>query len=80
LLMYRDAIGSDSLDLTQQDLANMIGSHRNQVSLETRELGKLGIIQYARGQLTIVKPDGLKDASCECYRVVKYWATDLLDC
>ena len=78
--MYRDAIGSDSLDLTQQDLANMIGSHRNQVNLEAGKLGKLGIIQYARGQLVILKPDELQEGSCECYRVVKYWATDLLDC
>jgi len=80
LLIYRDATGSDSLYLTQQDLANMIGSHRNQVSLEVRVLGKLGLIQHARGQLTIVKPDGLKEASCECYRVARHWATDLLDC
>ncbi len=52
---------------------------RNQVSLEARELGKRGFIQYVRGHITIVKPDGLEDASCECYRVIRQWVDELLN-
>src|SRR5262245_52230583 len=33
LLGYRDASNSDSFDLTQEDIANMLGSHRNQISI-----------------------------------------------
>ena len=79
LLECRDATGSDSFEVTQEDAANMLGSHRNQVSLEARELGKRGFIQYVRGHITIVKPDGLEDASCECYRVIRQWVDELLN-
>lgn len=78
LLECRDATGSDSFDLTQEDLANMLGSHRNQVSLEARELSKRGFIQYARGSVTIVKPGELENASCECYGAIRQWIDELL--
>lgn len=78
LLEYRDATGSETFEVTQEDAANILGSHRNQVSLEARELGKRGFIQYKRGRITIVKPDGLEHASCECYRVIRERVDDLL--
>jgi len=77
LLTYRDSTGSDNFDLTQEDMANMLGSHRNQISIEARELGKRGLIRYAPGHITIVDQNGLEHASCECYLTVRKWIDDL---
>lgn len=79
LLGYRDASNSDSFDLTQEDMANMLGSHRNQISIEARELGKRGLIRYGRGQIKLIDQKALERESCECYRVVREWSDQLLN-
>jgi len=78
LLVYRDCTRSDSFDLTQEDLANMLGSHRNQISIEARELGKRGLIRNARGQILLTDQKRLEQESCECYRTVRQWTDELL--
>ena len=79
LLGYKDASNSDSFDLTQEDIANMLGSHRNQISIEARELGRRGLIRYGRGQITLMDQKALERESCECYRVVREWSEQLLN-
>jgi CRP-like cAMP-binding protein len=79
LLGYRDASNSDGFDLTQEDVANMLGSHRNQISIEARELARRGLIRYGRGQITLIDQKGLERESCECYRVVREWSDQLLN-
>lgn len=79
LLICSDATQSQEFDLTQEDLANMLGSHRNQVSSEARELNRRGLIHYSRGHLTLVNRSNLEQTSCECYRVVRQWERELLN-
>ena len=79
LLICSDAIQSEEFDLTQEDLANMLGSHRNQVSSEARELNRRSLIDYSRGHLTLVNRSNLEQTSCECYRVVRQWERELLN-
>jgi len=79
LLVCRDSNRSDSFDLTQEDLANMLGSHRNQISTEARELGNRDLIRYARGQISLLDQKGLEEQSCECYRAVRQRTDGLLD-
>jgi CRP-like cAMP-binding protein len=71
LLHARDRTGSESLPLTQETLAQMIGVQRNAVSMVAHALQKAGILRYSRGQLEIANAEGLRGASCECYRTVK---------
>ena len=78
LLICSDATQSQEFDLTQEDLANMLGSHRNQVSAEARELSRRGLIHHSRGHLTLVNRAKLEQTSCECYRVVRQWEDELL--
>ena len=79
LLLYEDSTDSKSFDFTQEDLANMLGSHRNQISIVARELEKRGLIQYARGQITLIDQKRLQQEACDCYRTVRQWTDELLD-
>ena len=49
------------LPLSQQDLADMIGSSRQTVSLELRKLAGPGLIREERCQITILNEQGLRN-------------------
>jgi CRP-like cAMP-binding protein len=71
LLRARDLWDSETLPLTQEFLAQMIGVQRNAVSIVAHELQRAGIIRYSRGQIEITNVEGLRETSCECYLAVK---------
>ena len=71
LLMTRDRVGFDSFALTQEFLAAMLGVRRASVTVVAGMLQQAGLITYHRGRITIVDPERLEQASCECYGVVK---------
>jgi CRP-like cAMP-binding protein len=71
LLRARDLWDSETLPLTQEFLAQMIGVQRNAVSIVAHELQRAGIIRYSRGQIEITNLEGLRETSCECYHAVK---------
>lgn len=70
LLHIRDLSGSDTLRLTQEWSAQMIGARRNSVSLVAHTLQQAGIIRYARGHVEVRDPARLRKAACECYATV----------
>jgi hypothetical protein len=57
--------------MTQELIANMLGVRREGVTDAAGKLQKLGVIQYARGQITVLDRPQLEKLSCECYAVVK---------
>jgi CRP-like cAMP-binding protein len=71
LLVAHDRVKSDEFQLTQEILANMIGARRPAISIVTGTLQTAGLIRARRGKITIIDRQGLEDAACECYRVVK---------
>jgi CRP-like cAMP-binding protein len=71
LLMNHDRVPGDEINITQEFLADMLGVHRPSVSLIARNFQQLGLIRYSRGLVTIVDRQGIEDASCECYGVVR---------
>jgi CRP-like cAMP-binding protein len=71
LLRARDLSGSDTLELTQEFLAQMLGVRRSSVSPVAHELQRTGLIRYNRGRIEIMDLEGLRSASCECYGTVK---------
>jgi CRP-like cAMP-binding protein len=71
LLQSQDATESDMVPLTQEFLSHMLGVRRTTVSLVAHTLQVAGLIRYSRGQITIINRDGLMDAACECYEVVR---------
>jgi CRP-like cAMP-binding protein len=71
LLMMRDYSESNTLQLTHEMVAGMIGTRRAGVSMATRALRQRGLIDSARGMIEIVDGDGLEKAACECYSIIR---------
>jgi CRP-like cAMP-binding protein len=71
LLMMRDRSDGDTLLITQDLLAEMLGAHRPSITHVVRELELAGLIERGRRQVTILDRDGLRKASCECYQLVR---------
>jgi CRP-like cAMP-binding protein len=71
LLMMRDRSDGDTLLITQDLLAEMLGVHRPSISNAAQELERAGLIERGRRQVTILNRQGLTKASCECYQLVR---------
>jgi CRP-like cAMP-binding protein len=71
LLMMRDRSDADSLGITQDLLAEMLGVRRPSITRVVRELERAGLIEPSRRQVTILDRQGLRKASCECYQLVR---------
>ena len=71
LLMAHDRAGTDSFRLTQEFLADLLGIHRPSVTIVARTLQSAGLISYSRGLITITDRQGLEEATCECYDMVR---------
>jgi CRP-like cAMP-binding protein len=71
LLMSHDRDDDDTLALTQEYLAEMLGVCRSTVTLAAGALQRAGLIRYRRGAIAVLDRLGLEEASCECYRVIR---------
>ena len=71
LLTFADRLHAEVLPITQQAIAEMIGTSRSDISRVATDLRKAGLIEYSRGRLTIVDREELEKQACECYRVIK---------
>ena len=74
LLMCHDRLGSNTLPLTEDFLAEMLGSRRAGVSVAINILTKAGLIEHKRGRATILERQGLEKACCDCYEQLR-WQT-----
>jgi CRP-like cAMP-binding protein len=71
LLSCRDRIDIDTVNLTQEFLADMLGVQRTTVTAVARALQAKGLIRYRRGVVDILDRAGLEQAACECYGAVR---------
>jgi CRP-like cAMP-binding protein len=71
LLQTSDHVDGAPLLLTQDLMAQMLGARRTTITLIASKLQEQGLIQYRRGQVTIVDRTGLEATACECYRIVR---------
>jgi CRP-like cAMP-binding protein len=71
LLMMRDRTDEDILQITQSLLAEMLGVERPTISNAARDLEEAGLILRGQRQVTITDRQGLTEASCECYQLVR---------
>lgn len=71
LLLSIDRLPSNSLTMTQELIANMLGVRREGVTEAAGHLQRAGLIRYSRGHIEVLNRSGLEEAVCECYAVVK---------
>jgi CRP-like cAMP-binding protein len=71
LMMSSDRLHRDEFTLTQDFLSHMLGIRRVGVTRAAGALHKKKLIDYSRGNITILTRKGLKAAACSCYGIVK---------
>lgn len=70
LLTCHDRVQSDRMSLTHEFLGQMLGAPRTTVTLAAGMLHQAGLIDYARGHVTIKNRPELERVACECHRTV----------
>jgi CRP-like cAMP-binding protein len=71
LLMMRDRGDDDTLLITHNLLAEMLGVQRPTITKAAEELERAGLIERGRQQIILLDRQGLIKASCECYQLVR---------
>jgi CRP-like cAMP-binding protein len=71
LLMTRDRAESNEFRITQAFLAYMLGVRRVGITRAATALHKKQLINYHRGNMTILDVKGLESSACSCYQIDK---------
>jgi len=71
LLMCQDRMHLETLELTHEFIANMLGTRRVGVTLAMGILREAGLINYSRGNVTICDRSALEKRACECYTTIQ---------
>ncbi len=75
LLQTRDRLDTDTVALTQEFLAQMLGVRRTTVTELARGLQSKGLVRYKRGKIEILDRQALEECACECYGALRQQAT-----
>jgi len=71
LLMSIDRLHKNNLVITQELIASLLGVRRESITHTAGKLQKDGLIDYARGRITVLDRPKLEERACECYATVK---------
>lgn len=71
LLQTREITGSDTINLTQEFLSEMLGVRRTSITDVASRLQAAGIISYSRGVIRIIDLPALQRLSCECFETLR---------
>jgi CRP-like cAMP-binding protein len=70
LLQVDERVDEGPFDVTQEFLAERIGTQRPSVSLAVRQFKDEGLVSYSRGRIVITDRDGLVRRACSCLAVI----------
>jgi CRP-like cAMP-binding protein len=76
LLDATDRVGLE-IPITQEELAQMLGTGRASLSVVASRIRKSGIIQCVRGTIMILNRSALEDLACECYGTIRGFQPEL---
>ena len=71
LLMVHDRVEAPELHLTQEVLAQMLGTRRSSVNLAMGSLQRSGVLEYRRAHVHVTDRTRLEGTACECYPVIR---------
>jgi CRP-like cAMP-binding protein len=71
ILSMHDRLDHDTLPLTHELMAGMLGVQRSTLSTVARKLQTAGLIRQSRGGITVTDRNGLEQTACECYSKVR---------
>jgi CRP-like cAMP-binding protein len=71
LLLSMDRLASDSLTMTQELMAAMLGMQVHRVPEATAPLQEAGLIRYEGGRIQLLDRRKLEQRACPCYTTVK---------
>lgn len=69
LLLTHDRAHGERFHLTHQYLADMLGVQRSAITIAAGALQSRQLIQYSRGEISVLDRAGLQAAACECYAI-----------
>ena len=78
LLMTQDRAHTDTFHVTHEFIALMLGVRRVGVTMAAGELQRSGLIEYRRGEVTVLNRAALEKQACSCYRADRIVYTDLM--
>jgi len=67
LLVATERVQQQSLPITHDALARMVGGPRHAVTVALQQLGRQGAIIHRRGHIDVLRPSALIQEACECY-------------
>jgi CRP-like cAMP-binding protein len=70
ILEIRERVASNPIPLTHAEIAMTFGRSRSLITGGVKALKSKGLIDYSPGRIVITDLEGLKAASCECYRSI----------
>jgi CRP-like cAMP-binding protein len=78
LLMSQDRAHSNHFHVTHEFLAYMLGMRRVGITAAANALQRGGLIEYHRGDVTVLDRPGLEAATCSCYATDRQTYVQLL--
>jgi CRP-like cAMP-binding protein len=79
LLLCSDRANTETFKISQEFLADMLGSTRPTVSIAAGALKEDGLVEYNRGVIRILDPARLEQRACECYEMTKNYLDNYAD-
>lgn len=71
LLMISDRVESDTIHITQEFVAQMIGTRRTTVNGVLSAMERKGLLANKRGKIIIPARKDLEKAACDCYPLIR---------
>lgn len=77
LLVALDLSSDGRIQLTQDELARLLGAQRTTVSQAANQLKQAGMISYSRGVVHVVNQAKLESVACECHAYLRQRMADI---